>query len=380
MLTAEEREFQAVVRQAARERLLDGATARAQAHEYPQALLQELRTIGLASMNIAEEYGGEKASLVAEGIAAEELARVDFNAAYWFLGTRRQAHLLQEGASETFKDRYLGAIARAEIWTSFALTEPSGGNDARRIKTRAVRNGDGWVLTGEKTSVSGAMLAPFVNVIARGVVDGEDSGFTAFVVPYDTPGVERIPFNDGVVLPSGRASVFFDGVRLTDEHLLGEVGGGLKMGLSTLQAARPIVGLMGLGVAGQTLDEAVAYAKEREAFGNPIGAYQGVSFRIADAAAEIEAARLVCYDALRHLDETGRDELRTSMAKLIATETAVRQIAKLMEIWGHYAYTRDFPLLQRHADVMSTLSWDGSSDIHRLSIARHLLGRDVVRI
>ncbi len=377
MLSDELETYREGVRRAIERRLSEGAGPRALADSYPSECLEALADIKVAGLNLSPAYGGEEVGFVAEGVVAEELARVDMNAAFWFLGSRRQGKAIEVGGSSEMQDAYLADIINAKIWTAWGSTEPSSGNDIQGMRTRAERRGDKWVVNGEKTSVSAGMLSPFIIIFARTIIGGEESGLTSFIVPVDTPGLQRTPFRDGVLKPMGRCSAYFDDLELSDAHVIGEPGRGGRLALATFQAARPIAALMALGCAAATLEETIGYTRERVVMGRPIGGYQGASFRVADAATAIHAARLACYHALQRLDETGRDEVATSMAKLHGTHVACDVMKSLMEVWGHYAFTHEYPLLQRYNDVTSTLSWDGSSDIHRLVIARALIGREI---
>jgi cyclohexanecarboxyl-CoA dehydrogenase len=270
----------------------------------------------------------------------------------------------------------MAPMARGEVVMALALTEPEAGTDARAIQTRARRDGDSYVLDGQKSGISLAMSAQALVTFARLEQDGADAGISAFLVPVDSPGVSRTPFEDMGSRAVGRGAFFFDSVSLPASYLIGKPGGGLRGVLNAFDFSRFIIGLMCLGAAEQSLEETMRYVMERKAFGRPIGQFEGVSFPIAEHATYLEAARWFCYRGLWLRDQGLPHTKEAGMAKWWAPKVSVDCIHECILLHGQYGYTKELPLEQRLRDVIGLEIGDGTAQVSKIVIARELLGRD----
>ena len=280
--------------------------------------------------------------------------------------------ILSAGSPEII-DRFAGPILRGEAVAAFALTEPGTGSDAGALQLEAVRAGDAFVLSGEKTWISNAPDADVITVFARTKRDAGPKGITAFVVRGEATGLSGEPIELLGPHPVGRLR--FDGVRVPADHLLGQVDRGLRVALETLDRFRPSVGAACVGMAQAALDAATSYAFEREAFGKPIREFQAVSHRLAEMATRVEAARLLVYRAAAELDLGDRATKASAMAKLFATETAQRAIDAAIQVHGAVALERGHVLERLYREVRATRIYEGTSEIQREIIARELFER-----
>jgi len=282
---------------------------------------------------------------------------------------------LVQAATPAVAERWVGSVARGEAVAAFALTEPDAGSDAAAISLRAERDGDGWRLSGEKTWISNAPDADVYTVFARTTDGAGARGVTAFCVAGDSPGVGGEPLAMMSPHPIGR--LVLDGVPVDADAVLGQVDGGFRVAMRTLDLFRASVGALSVGMAQAALDAALAHAVGREAFGQPIAAFQAVSHQLADMATRTQAARLLVYDAARaHDDGTGDVTRAAAMAKLYATETAQFVIDAAVQIHGARALEQGHLLEHLYREVRPTRIYEGTSEIQRTIIARQLL-RDV---
>lgn len=307
---------------------------------------------------ISEDYGGQGTTYVGAGAALESLAYADFNVAFlaYFAGLSSVESLMPA----VLRAEVLPRITRGEEILAYAITEPGGGSDVGATRTKASRTSGGWVLSGEKTSVSLVEAANHAVVFAR--VDGVPGarGVGAFLVDLTGPGVSRNRFNDLGCLPLGRGAIFFDDVFVADEHVSAAPGAGFAAIVETFNYSRPFLGLMCLSAAQASVDEAIAYAGERTAFGQPIWEYQGVAFPLVEAQTRLAGARHLCYEALWLRDQDAGDQRRQgAMSKWFAVEESLRAIEAAMITFGHYAYSTDSPMQQRHRDVTGVLFAEG---------------------
>jgi alkylation response protein AidB-like acyl-CoA dehydrogenase len=304
-----------------------------------------------------------------EGLA-RECTEAETALALQGLGT----YPLVQSASPELAGRVVPAVARGEMVAAFALSEPGAGTDAAALTLAAEADGDGWRLSGEKIWISNAPDADFYTVFARTGVPGSGAaGVTAFVVTGDAAGLGGEPIE--MIAPHALGRLAFDGVAVGPGDVLGEVGGGFRVAMRTLDLFRPSVGAFAVGMAEAALDQAVAHARERRAFGRPIGDFQAVSHALADMATRTRAARLLVYDAARAYDE-GRaaDVTRlAAMAKLYATETAQSVVDAAVQILGARALVAGHPLEHLYREVRAPRIYEGTSEIQRTIIARALL-------
>jgi cyclohexanecarboxyl-CoA dehydrogenase len=337
-------------------------------------LAHALAGMGLTGLRIPERFGGQDADAVTTGVAAEEISRHDFNACYLLLNSVLVSEILAAGAREEQLARWLPPIASGDTPPALCLTEPGHGSDAAHLQLRAVPDGDGWRLVGEKTSISLGMYARVGAVFARTGGDGA-RGVSAFMVDLDDAHLARTPLDDLGSRSIGRASLYFDGLPVGRENLIGAENSGFAAVMRGFDYSRAIIGLMCLGIAGAALDDAFAYAREREAFGKPIGTFQGLAFPLVENATHLRAARHLCYEALT-LKDAGQDPaVPANMAKWWAPKLAAEIVHQSLLTFGHAAWSTDNPQGQRLRDVIGLEIGDGTAQIAKLVVARHLLGR-----
>lgn len=331
--------------------------------------------MGLTGLRIPERFGGQDADAVTTGMAAEEISRADFNSCYLLLNSALVAEIVLAGATEEQLGRWLPPLARGETVPALVLTEPDRGSDAAHLGLRAEPDGDGWRLVGEKTSISLGMYAHVGAVFAR--TGGEGArGVSAFMVDLSDAALSRTALDDLGSRAIGRASLYFDGVRVGPQDLVGEPGEGFRAVMRGFDYSRAVIGLMCLGVASAALDDALAYAREREAFGQPIGRFQGLAFPLVEYATQVRAARHLCYEALA-LKDAGHDPaVPANMAKWWAPKLSVDAVHQALLTFGHAGWSTDNPLGQRLRDVIGLEIGDGTAQIAKLVVARHLLGRE----
>lgn len=344
---------------------------------FPEQQLQACGALGLLGLRIPEAYGGSKGDCALSGIACEEVARGDFNVAYFPLMYGLVGELIARYASEELKRAWLPRMAAGTIVAGLGLTEPASGSDAANLRCAAVRDGDGYILTGEKSSISFLERADMVTVFARtGAAEDGARGVSAFIVPMDAPGIERRTYNSMGSRCLGRGSLFLDGVRVPAAARIGDEGQGFKMVMATFDYSRAAIGLMCLGSAIAALDRTKAHVTMRQAFGRPLASFQGVSFPIAEHTTFIEAARLLCYKTLWLRDRGLPHTAEAAMCKWWAPKLAVDALHDCLLLHGHYGYTDEYPIEQQLRDVMGLEIGDGTAQIAKVVIAREQLGRE----
>jgi cyclohexanecarboxyl-CoA dehydrogenase len=332
--------------------------------------------LGLLGLRMPAAYGGQEADFTTFGIAMEEIGRGDFSCTYGLQLAGLAGEILGKSGTEVIKTRWLPPTARGETVVALALTEPGAGSDAANLACRAERDGDGYVITGEKSGISLGMAAQAAIVFARTDPAGRARGVTAFLVPLDLPGVSRSPLRDMGTRAIGRAVLAFDHVRLPPSHRLGEEGTGFYQVMQGFDYNRIGIALACLGVAQQSLEETMVYVKERRAFGQPLARFEGVSFPIAEAATHVEACRWLCYRALWLADQRRPHTKESAMTKWWGPRLAVETIHQCLLLHGHYGYTDELPFEQRMRDVIGLEIGDGAAEVMKMVVARELLGRD----
>ncbi|WP_214364830.1 acyl-CoA dehydrogenase family protein [Pseudonocardia sp. H11422] len=342
--------------------------------EMSPSIRRECAAMGLLGLRIPDEYGGQDADAVAVGIAAEEMARANINAAYLVLSTALVTDILLAGCTVEQRERWLPGIADGSVYPTLALTEPGHGSDAANIELAARPTEDGWTLHGEKTSISLAHLADRAVVFARTGGPGA-RGVSAFYVGLDAPGLSIVRLRDVGNRAAGRCSLFFDGVPVRRDELVGTEGAGFVSVMQGFEYSRAIIGLMTLGTAAAALDDAMEYARTRETFGAPIGTRQGVAFPLVEYATYVAGARHLCYEALWRKDRGLDHTEAANMVKWWAPKIAVEAIHQALLTFGHGAWSDDNPQSQRLRDAMGFEIADGTAQIAKLVVARHLLGR-----
>ena len=366
--------FRAEMRRWAKRVLAPHYQADDKAAQFRPELVSDMADMGLTSLRIPQEHGGQDASAVVAGIAAEEVGRADFNAGYLIINTALVSDIIVRHATDRQKAAWLPGFASGETVPCICITEPGYGTDAANLEMKAVADGDGWRLHGEKTSITLGMAATHAIVLARTGAPGA-RGVSAFWVDLGNEGISRTPFDDLGSRAIGRASLHFDGVPVTPAGLIGHEGDGFVSVMQGFDYSRAIIGLLCLGAAQVSLDDALKWARDRESFGQPIGRFQGVSFPLAESATYIQGARHVCYEAL-WLKDNGLDHsCEAAMAKFWAPKLATEVIHQCLLTIGHLAYSTESPIGQRLRDVIGLEIGDGTAQVAKLVISRSLLGR-----
>ena len=374
MLTEPQIMIRDTARAFARERLAPCAAEWDRDARFPDEALAEMGSLGFMGMLVPEEWGGAAADHVAYALAVEEIAAGDGS-----VSTIMSVHnsvcampILRFGSEEQ-KERFLRPMARGEMLGAFCLTEPQAGSEASAIKTAARRDGNHYVLDGTKQFITSGSTAKVAIVFAVTDPARGKKGISAFIVPTATPGYKVARKEEKLgQRASDTCQIVFDDCRITPDLLLGQEGEGYKIALANLEGGRIGIAAQALGLARAAYEHALAYAKERQAFGRRIVEHQAVAFRLADMATEIAAARGLILDAAR-LRDAGRPCLKeASMAKLFASEMAERVASDAIQIHGGYGYLRDFPVERIYRDVRVTKIYEGTSDIQRLVIAREI--------
>ena len=344
--------------------------------EYPWDVHEALKRNDLLAVHVPTEYGGAGADKVAHCIVIEELARVDGACSLIAMVNKLGTTGLILSGSEELKQRYLPLVASGEATFSYALSEREAGSDAASMKTRAVRDGDSYVLNGTKAWISGAGVSTHYTVMAVTDPDKGANGISAFVVHADDPGFsvgskERKLGMHG----SPTCEIYFNDCRIPADRMIGPEGTGFKTALKTLDHTRLGIGAQAVGLAQGALDATIAYVKERRQFGRAIAEFQGVSFIIADAGMKIEAARQLVYVAAAAAERGEKDlTFRSSAAKCFASDVAMEVTTNAVQLFGGAGYVRDFPVERFMRDAKITQIYEGTNQIQRLVMGRKLLG------
>ncbi len=359
-------------RKFAREQLLPKYQARERETCIDRALLRQLGELGMLGVDLPEKYGGMGLGTLASGMIGEAMAYGDFNIAAYVVSTVSVlGRILVDSASPEVAREWVPKIVSGTAIVGLGLTEPSAGSDAGNLRLRAVRKGDHYVLSGEKTSISMADQADAFIVFARtGSQEERARGVTAFFVPATAKGLSRTRFNDIGSKIVGRGSLFFDAVEVPLSHRIGDEGQGFRKVMAGFDFNRAAIGLECCGAAQASLDETWAYTTQRETFGVKLSSHQGVTFPLAEGEARVAAIRQLCYQTLRLRDQGLAHTTEAAMCKLLAPKTAYEVVRQCLLSHGHYGYSIDLPLQQRMRDVMGLEIGDGTAQIMMLVIAR----------
>jgi alkylation response protein AidB-like acyl-CoA dehydrogenase len=340
-------------------------------------LVPKLAALGLMGIQFPERYGGAALSAIDYCICIEELARVDPAVALSVAGHNGLCcgHIALVGSEEQ-KQRFLTPLARGEKLGAWGLTESSSGSDAAGMRTTATRAGNCWVLNGSKTFITHGRIGDVIVVMAITNRAAGTKGITAFIVERGTPGMSPGKKEDKLGMrASDTSEVIFDNCRVPADQQLGEEGQGFVDTMQVLDAGRIAIAALSVGLAQGAYEAALAYAKERRAFGKTISRFQAIQFKLADAATRIEGARLLTYRAASMRDHGQKTTLESAMAKLYASEHAVRVAEDCVQIHGGYGFIKDYPAEKYYRDVKLLTIGEGTSEIQRLVIARRLLSR-----
>lgn len=365
-----------LARKFATEKLAPGYREREKTGTFGPDLVREMGSLGLIAPELPEEYGGLGAGSIYSGAIIEEIAKGDFNFGYINILASLNGQILAAFANPEIKAHWLPKLIAGELMIAIALTEPRGGSDAANLRLRMERDGDHYVINGEKTSISAADQARASVVFARtGKPEDKARGISAIFVPMDTPGISTTRFTDVGQHAIGRGSIFFDNVRVPVDHLLGEENKGFVQVMQGFDFSRSLIGLQCLGTARQSINEAWAYIGERHAFGKPLAAFQGITHQLADFDTRIEGARLLSLNALWLKDNGLPHVAEAAMAKWWPPLLAYEAIHAALLIHGHAAYSSELPFEQRLRDVLGLQIGDGTAHIMKNIIARERAGR-----
>ncbi|WP_069883958.1 acyl-CoA dehydrogenase family protein [Streptomyces luteocolor] len=374
--TDEARDLLSLVRDIAQREIAPKAAEEEDAGRFPREVFTLLSESGLLGLPYDSGFGGGDQPYEVYLQVLEELAAARLTVGLGVSVHSLSCHALAGYGTKEQQTEHLPAMLGGGLLGAYCLSEPSSGSDAASLRTKAVRDGDDWVLTGTKAWITHGGVADFCTVLAR--TGGEGArGITAFLVPGDAEGLSAaVPEKKMGMKGSPTAQVHFDGVRVADSRRIGDEGQGFAIALSALDSGRLGIAACAIGVAQAALDEAVAYATERQQFGRPIADFQGLRFMLADMATQIEAGRAL-YLAAARLRDAGRPfSKQAAMAKLLCTDAAMKVTTDAVQVLGGYGYTLDFPVerLMREAKVLQIV--EGTNQIQRMVIARHLAGPD----
>lgn len=372
--TDEARDLISLVRDIAQREIALQAAEQEEAGHFPRDVFRLLSESGLLGLPYDSGYGGGDQPYEVYLQALEELAAARLTIGLGVSVHSLACHALANYGTKEQQADHLPAMLGGGLLGAYCLSEPSSGSDAASLRTKAVRDGDDWVITGTKAWITHGGIADFYTVLARSGGEGA-RGITAFLVPGDAEGLSAAPPEKKMGMKgSPTAQVHFDGVRVSEDRRIGDEGQGFAIALSALDSGRLGIAACAIGVAQAALDEALAYATGRLQFGRPISDFQGLRFMLADMATQIEAGRALYLSAARLRDEDRPFSKQAAMAKLMCTDTAMKVTTDAVQVLGGYGYTADFPVerYMREAKVLQIV--EGTNQIQRMVIARHLAG------
>jgi alkylation response protein AidB-like acyl-CoA dehydrogenase len=373
-LTEEQEMIRKMVRDFAEKEIAPLARENDEKSTYPREIADKLGELGIMGMTMPTEYGGAGADHISYTIAIEELSRVDgsFGTVVSVNNSLVCDPILKYGTEEQKKE-FLTPIAKRGIG-AFSLTEPGAGSDAGSQKTTAVLDGDEYVINGTKNFVSNGKLADVTLLFAMTDISKGHRGISAFLIADGTPGFTKGKKEDKLgIRACDTIEISFEDCRIPKENLLGEVGQGLRIALGTLDGGRIGIGAQAVGIAQGALDESVRYSKEREQFGRPISSFQAIQWKLANIATEVDAARLLVRKAASAKEQGKKFSFEAAMAKLFASDVAVKATREAIQVFGGYGYVKEYPVERFYRDAKVTEIYEGTSEIQRIVISRALL-------
>jgi alkylation response protein AidB-like acyl-CoA dehydrogenase len=373
-LSEEHQAIREAVRALCAAKVAPHAAAVDEAGEFPQAAHDALAAADFAAPHIGEEYGGAGADALATCIVIEEVARVDASASLIPAVNKLGTLPIILAGSADLRKKYLSPVAAGQAMFSYALSEPDAGSDAAAMKTRAVREGDSWVLNGVKRWITNAGVSEYYTTFA--VTDpGRRAGISAFVVEKSDPGVSfGAPEKKLGIKGSPTREVYLDHVRLSADRMIGEEGTGFATAMRTLDHTRVTIAAQAVGIAQGALDYALGYAQQRRQFGKPISDFQGLQFLLADMGMKVEAARQLTYAAAGRSQRGDADlTFFGAAAKCFASDTAMQVTTDAVQVLGGYGFTRDYPVERMMRDAKITQIYEGTNQVQRIVMARQLL-------
>lgn len=378
VLSEEHLMIQKAARDFAEQELLPGVIDRDEHQHFPEELIRKMADLGFMGMMVKPEYGGAGLDTLSYVLAVEEISKIDASAAVCMsVNNSLVCWGLQEFGTEEQKQHYLTRLARGEWIGAFLLSEPEAGSDASAQHTTAEERGDYYVLNGVKNWITNAGIASVLLVMAQTHPDRGSHGINAFIVESQWPGVILgAKENKMGIRGSDTRSVTFQDVKVPKQNRIGEDGFGFKFAMKTLEGGRIGIAAQALGIAAGAYERALRYAKERKAFGVPIAQHQAIQFKLADMATQIEAARLLVWKAAWEKDQNRPYGFYSSMAKLFASEVAMWVTTEAVQIHGGYGYVKEYHVERMMRDAKITQIYEGTSEIQRLIISRHILQQD----
>ena len=375
-LTDEQRMIRDLARKVARDRVAPHAARYDETEAYPEDSMRAVSEAGLYAVWVPEAYGGTDMGALALALVCEEVAYACAASGTQYLDQALGGLPILTAGSEAQKMKYLPGLASGEILSAFSLSEPGAGSDAAGLKTTAIRRGDHYVLNGSKQWCTNGDHADVITVFATVDPSKRARGVTAFLVEKGTPGFEVGKKERKLgIRASPTVALHFSDCAIPVGQRLGAEGEGFRIAMATLDITRPSTGALAVGIAQAALDAAVGYAKERQQFGQPIAAFQGIQFMLADMAMQTHAARLMIHHAARQVDAGIRgNTYEASMAKCWAGDAAMKVATDAVQVFGGYGYTREFPVERFMRDAKIMQIYEGTSQIQRLIIAKELLG------
>ncbi len=381
-LSPEHEMIRQTARKFAQERIAPIAAHYDETGEFPYETVMEMGRLGLMGIEIPEEYGGAGMDTIAYVLAMEEISKVD--AAHGVIMSVNNSlfgHSLLKFGTEEQKRKYLTPVASGQVIGAYSLTEPMSGSDAGNMRSRAVLSEDGthYIINGTKSWVTSGPVARYIVLFTMTEPEKRHHGITAFVIDTERPGFARGKKEPKLgIRASATSEIYFDNYKAPLEDVLGKPGEGFKIAMSVLDAGRIGIAAQALGIAEAAYEASVQYARQREAFGAPIGTFQMIQQKIADMKTRIEAARLLIYNAalakMRSKETGERYTLEAAMAKLFASETAMWVTTQAVQIHGGMGYSKELPIERYFRDAKITEIYEGTSEIQRIVIARHELG------
>jgi len=348
--------------------------------EFPHKTIKKMGEMGFMGIEMPEEYGGAGMDTLAYVLALEEICKADAShGVIMSVNNSLYCHGILKFGTEKQKKKFITPIASGKSIGAYSLTEPQSGSDAGTMKSRATKDGDHYILNGRKSWVTSGPVAEYYVVFMMTDPQKKQKGVSAFLVEANTPGLIRGKKEPKLgIRASATSELIFEDCRVPAENLLGKEGEGFKIAMTVLDAGRIGIGTQALGIAEAAYEAAKKYAVEREAFGQPIGAFQGTGFKIADMKTRIEASRLLIYNAAlaktKSKETGGRYSLEASMAKLFASETAMWVTHQAVQIHGGMGYSKELPIERYFRDAKITEIYEGTSEIQRLVISRSEMG------